>query len=79
MARRLWQPGDKIDALGGFTVYGMIERADVAKAGDQLPLGLAVGGVIKSAVKRGQAIRYADIALNETQTIVKLRREQDAL
>lgn len=78
-AKRDLQPGDKIDALGGFTVYGMIERADVAKAGDQLPLGLAVGGVIKSAVKRGQAIRYADIALNETQTIVKLRREQDAL
>ncbi|HQZ20793.1 MAG TPA: SAF domain-containing protein [Thermoflexales bacterium] len=78
-AKRDLNPGDKVDALGGFTVYGMIERADVARKGDQLPLGLAVGGVIKHAVAKGQPIRYADIDLNETQTIVKLRREQDAL
>ncbi|HQX77035.1 MAG TPA: hypothetical protein PL074_12010, partial [Thermoflexales bacterium] len=44
-AKRDLNPGDKVDALGGFTVYGMIERADVARKGDQLPLGLAVGGV----------------------------------
>lgn len=78
-AKRDLNPGDKIDGLGGFTVYGMIDRADVARAHGQVPLGLVVGGVLQRPVARGQALRYDDVKLNEDQTIVRLRREQDAL
>ncbi|MBL8056633.1 MAG: hypothetical protein JNK29_08040 [Anaerolineales bacterium] len=78
-AKRDLQPGEKLDALGGFTMYGVIERAAVAKAGDQLPLGLAVGAVVQQPVRQGQPIRYADVAVDEAQLIVQLRREQDQL
>ncbi len=76
-AKRDLQPGEKLDSLGGFTMYGVIERAGVARAGDQLPLGVAVGAVVQHAVKKGQPIRYADVAVDESQLIVQLRREQD--
>lgn len=73
------KPGDKIDALGGYTVYGLIDRADRAAAEHMVPLGVAVGGVITRPVKAGHPIRYDDIALVESQTILRLRREQDAM
>ncbi|MFN8473522.1 MAG: SAF domain-containing protein [Anaerolineae bacterium] len=78
-AKRDLNPGDKIDSLGGFTVYGMIERAEVARAEDIAPLGLVVGATVLKPVKMGQPVRYSDVALDESQVIVRLRREQDKL
>jgi predicted homoserine dehydrogenase-like protein len=78
-AKRDLKPEETIDALGGFTVYGLIDRADRARREEMLPLGLAVGAVLKNPVKAGEPIRYADVELDENQTIVRLRREQDAL
>ena len=78
-AKKDLKPGDKIDALGGYTVYGLIDRADRAAAEQMVPLGLCVGGVIKRPVKAGEPIRYDDVDLVESQTIVRLRREQDKM
>ena len=72
-------PGDKIDMLGGFTVYGMFYRADQARQENLVPLGLTVGGIISKPVKKGQPIRYDQIDLNESQVIYRLRKEQDKL
>ncbi len=77
VAKRDLQPGEKLDGLGGFTMYGLIERAEVARAEQMVPLGVAVGAVVQRPVKAGQPLRQADLALNETQTIVRLRREQE--
>ncbi len=79
VAKRDLQPGEKLDALGGFTMYGLIERAETARAEDLLPLGVAVGATLQKPVRAGQPLRYADVALDESQTILKLRREQDRL
>ena len=78
-AKRDLAPGDKLDSLGGFTMYGLIDRAEVARAEGMLPLGLAVGATVVRPVKAGQPIRYDDVNLIDGQTILKLRREQDAL
>jgi len=78
-AKRDLTPGDKLDSLGGFTMYGLIDRAEVARAEGMLPLGLAVGATVVRPVKAGQPIRYADVTLVEGQTILKLRSAQDAL
>jgi len=79
IAKKDLKPGDKIDALGGFTVYGMIEKAEVSKEQNLVPLGLTVGGTLVKPVKKGEAVRYEDIELNEDQFIVKLRKEQDKM
>ena len=71
--------GEKIDALGGFTVYGLIARAEVARAENMIPVGLVVGATIVKPVKAGEPIRASDLSLEESQTIVRLRREQDRL
>jgi predicted homoserine dehydrogenase-like protein len=78
-AKRDLKAGEKIDALGGFTVYGMIEKVTVAQEENLLPLGLSVGATLKKDVPMGTAIRYQDVDLDETQMIIQLRRKQDEL
>ncbi len=79
VAKKDLQPGDVIDGLGMFTIYGMIEKASVAREENLVPMGLAVGGTMLKPVKMGEAIRYEDIQLREDDLICKLRREQDNL
>jgi predicted homoserine dehydrogenase-like protein len=79
VAKKDLNPGDTIDYLGGYTVYGMIEKVIIAKEQNLVPLGLTVGGKIVKPVKMGEAISYDDIELNEDKLIVKLRREQDRI
>jgi predicted homoserine dehydrogenase-like protein len=76
-AKRHLEAGEKIDALGGYTVYGMIERADVARRERLLPLGLAPGATLRRDVEAGQAITYDDVHVDESLTVVLLRKLQD--
>ena len=73
------KPGVIVDALGGFTVYGMIEKAKVAREHNLVPLGLTLGGKIINPIKQGEPICYDDIELDEDQLIVKLRHQQDTM
>jgi len=78
-AKRDLKKGEKIDALGGFTVYGMIEKASVANQENLLPLGLAVGATLKTDIPMGTVLRYDDVELDNSQLICKLRRKQDKM
>jgi len=77
IAKRNLEPGEIIDGLGGFTVYGMLESAATARDGRHLPLGLAPGATVKKAVSMGQPVTYDDIDVDESLMIVHLRRLQD--
>jgi predicted homoserine dehydrogenase-like protein len=77
MAKRNLRAGETIDGIGGFTVYGLVERAELARAEQLLPLGLAQGATIRRDVEIGQPLTYDDVVLDETQTVVQLRRLQD--
>jgi predicted homoserine dehydrogenase-like protein len=79
VAKRDLKKGDRLDSLGGFTMYGLIDRADNAHKDEMLPLGLAVGAEVQRPVKAGEVIHYSDVLLNENQAIVRLRREQDRM
>lgn len=76
-AKRDLHEGERIDALGGFTVYGMIERSDVAHAEGLLPLGLAPGCTLRRTVRAGNPVCYSDVVMDEGSTILHLRRLQD--
>lgn len=78
-AKRDLKAGEKIDTLGGYTVYGLIERVEVSRAENMVPLGLIVGATVTKSVKMGDPIRYSDVTLDESQIIVRLRREQDRM
>ena len=76
-AKKDLHAGELIDSLGGFTVYGMIEKASTAAKDDLLPLGLAPNARLKKNIKTGDAITYADVDLDTNSTIYYLRTLQE--
>jgi predicted homoserine dehydrogenase-like protein len=78
IAKRNLEEGEVLDGSGGYTVYGQIERAELARSENLLPLGLAAGIKLKQEVAAGQPISYDMVELNEASFALKLRRLQDA-
>jgi predicted homoserine dehydrogenase-like protein len=74
-AKRALRAGEFLDGSGGATVYGLIERWEQARAENLLPLGLAEGVRLRRDRARDEAITYADVELDETAPVVRLRRE----
>lgn len=77
VAKRQLRAGETIDGIGGFMVYGLIEHAPIAHAEQLLPLGLAQGALLRRDVPMGAPLSYADVQLDERQSVVQLRRLQD--
>ena len=79
MAKRDLVVGEKIDGIGGEHVYGDAVSAAEARAARELPIGLASAATLRRNVAKGMPITYDDVTLDETKTIVLLRKLQDAL
>ena len=79
VAKRDLKQGEILDGGGGYTVNGLIEKAEIARAENLLPLGLASGVKLKHDVTKGMAIRYDMVTLDEDSFVLKLRRLQDAI
>lgn len=77
VAKRALHPGERLDDFGGYTCYGVIDRAEAARAQNALPVGLAPGASVVRPVAAGQIVTWADVQLDEASTVVKLRRLQD--
>ena len=75
-AKRDLRSGEKLDGSGGRTVYGLIERAEVARSGRYLPLGLASNVVLQRTVRADQALTYGDVMAGDTPAW-RLRSQQD--
>lgn len=79
VAKRNLQAGETLDAFGGYTFHGVMDHYAAAHAVNALPVGLAPGAVLTQPKKQGEVITWADVRLDETLDVVKLRREQDQL
>ena len=79
VAKRTLRAGEKIDGIGGYTVYAGVDMAEVAREEGLLPLGLAQGATLRRDIEQGQIIKYADVNLDESQAVVQLRRLQDQM
>jgi predicted homoserine dehydrogenase-like protein len=78
-AKRDLKPGDRIDGIGGATVYGVADSAEAVAAGGLLPLGLAARATVVRDVPIDQPVTHDDVELDESSTILQLRRLQDSL
>lgn len=75
-AKRDLEPGETLDALGGYTVYGLCETAAKTAQEHLLPIGVAEGCVMKRAVERDTVLIYDDVELPSERLVDRLRREQ---
>jgi predicted homoserine dehydrogenase-like protein len=78
-AKRDLKPGEILDGEGGYTVWGKLFQAKESLALGGLPLGLAHNVKLVRAVRKGQALTWADVAMDESLPACKVRREMEAL
>jgi predicted homoserine dehydrogenase-like protein len=78
-AKRDLQAGETLDGEGGYTVWGKLLPAAASLDGGALPLGLAHGVRLLRPVKQGDVLRWSDVAIDETLTAYRARREMEDL
>lgn len=76
IAKRDLRAGERLDGVGGFCAYGLVENAEAAAVANALPMGVAEGCRLVRDIARDQAISYADVELPRDRLIDELRREQ---
>ncbi|WP_416175622.1 NAD(P)H-dependent oxidoreductase [Clostridium sp.] len=80
VAKKDMKAGEKLDGIGGYTVYGTIEKADVAKQMNAVPVGLINRDtVLTKDVKKGDIITYDAVEFGRETTLMELRRLQDKI
>ena len=79
LAKRDLKAGEILDGEGGFTVYGQIERAEVAKRENLLPIGLTNGVPLIVDIAKDEPIRYDMVKLSQDSILLVLKRLQDKI
>jgi predicted homoserine dehydrogenase-like protein len=77
VAKRDLKVGDRLDGVGGFCTYGLIDNAPDARATDALPIGLSEGCVVRRAIAQDDLIRAADVERPAERLSDALWREQE--
>ena len=68
MAKRDLAAGEALDCIGGFTVYGLVDRAEHAR--DLLPVGLAEKAVMTRPVGIDEPVSLDDVELDSADPLV---------
>jgi predicted homoserine dehydrogenase-like protein len=77
VAKRNLKAGELLDGEGGYTVAGQLRQAETSYAQGLLPLGLAQGWKLLKPIAQGTPLRWIDVAVDEQQSAVRLRREME--
>ncbi len=68
-------PGDTLDSIGGYSYYGLIDKAETIKEEKLLPIGLAKGVRVIKPIKIDSPITFEDIEIDDTTILWKLRQQ----
>ena len=76
-AKKDLKVGETIDGIGGYTAHGSIATYEESQREGYWPMGLLTekARVIR-AIKQGDILTRANVAVDETTLIYKLRQEQ---
>ena len=77
VAKRDLVAGEELDGGGGYTVYGLSERVDVARSQRLLPFGFAYSGRVKRTIKMDEPLGWDDVEVDTTSFLYELRSQQD--
>ena len=78
-AKRDLAAGEMLDGEGGYTVWGKLLPATTSVQIGGLPLGLAHQVKLVRAVKKGQSLCWADVAIDHNTQAYKVRQEMESM
>jgi predicted homoserine dehydrogenase-like protein len=76
MAKRDMKAGERLDGVGGFTSYGLIDNSAIARGLNALPLSLSEGCTLRHDVAKDSVITFADVTLPDRGVVDQLWKEQ---
>ncbi len=76
IAKKDLKAGEVIDGIGGFAVYGSVDKAEDARAKNLLPLGISDGAKLKMDVKQGEKLTLDMVELDKDSVIYELWKLQ---
>jgi predicted homoserine dehydrogenase-like protein len=78
IAKRDLRAGERLDGIGGFCTYGLIDNAAEARAISALPIGLSEGCVLRRDVPKDDVVKFDDVDAPRAGLVETLWREQNA-
>lgn len=78
IAKRDLKAGERLDGIGGFCTYGLIDNAVTARAMAALPIGLSEGCMLLRDVLKDDAIAFDDVESPSGRAAEALWWEQNA-
>ena len=78
VAKRDLKAGDRLDGIGGFCTYGLIDNTAVARSVAALPIGLSEGCVLRRDVLKDELLSLDDVVPPLGRLAEALWREQNA-
>jgi predicted homoserine dehydrogenase-like protein len=76
VAKRDLKAGERLDGVGGFCSYGLIDNAAEARAVAALPIGLSADCVLRRDVSRDAVVTFDDVDTPSSGVVEALWREQ---
>jgi predicted homoserine dehydrogenase-like protein len=77
IAKRDLKAGERLDGVGGFCCYGLIDNRAEARAVNALPIGLSEGCILKRDIAKDDVISFDDVDSPSGRLAEKLWREQN--
>lgn len=77
VAKRDLKAGERLDGVGGYCTYGLIDNATAARKSAALPIGLSEGCVLRQDVCKDTVISFEHVHLIEDSFVQSLWREQN--
>jgi predicted homoserine dehydrogenase-like protein len=78
VAKKDLKPGKKLDGIGGYDCYGLVERADIVAKENLLPLGLSEFVSPKERIEKDTPLTYDMVDISDN-LVTKLRRELEEI
>ena len=76
-AKRDLRAGERLDGMGGFTCYGLVDRYETCLRERTLPIAVSLDCVLLRDVAKDEPITYDDVELPAGRLVDRLRVEQE--
>jgi predicted homoserine dehydrogenase-like protein len=76
VAKRNLKAGERLDGVGGFCAYGLIDNSASARKLDALPISISEGCILRQDVSKDEVVSFADVTLPHGRLIDSLWNEQ---
>ena len=78
VAKRDLKAGERLDGIGGFCTYGLIDNTSSARTMNALPIALSEGCVLRRDIAKDDVICFGDVDAIAEGVVWKLWQEQNA-